>query len=280
MQAVYENKNQDFYCRDGQRHSTNTLGFHSHLHYQLELAVVFEGHTRATIDSTAYDVFGGDIIVVFPNQIHDFRTIKKEKYILLKVTPDLMPELMNQFISSLPVSNILKGASLDPELNDLIHRISDTYYGEESYKDSVLRGYLLIFFSRLLQRMELRDVQSVEYHTVGLIMSYCSQNFDRDLSLDLLEKELHLNKYYISHIMSNRLHIGFNDYVNSLRVNSACKHLLKTDLTVTEISELVGFNTLRTFNRAFLKLMGQTPSEYRKEKKREPIRARKKSSKT
>ena len=270
MQAVYEKKNEDIYCRDCVRHSTNTLGFHSHLHHQIELAVVFDGHTRATIDSTVYDVMGGDIIVVFPNQIHDFRTLKKEQYILLKISPDLIPELSSQFTAHLPVSNLLKGMSSDPEIYDLIYRISDSYYGSEPYRDGILRGYLLAFFGKLLQKMELRDVQAVDYHVVGTIMNYCSQNFDKDLSLELLERELHLSRYYISHVMSNKLHIGFCDYVNSLRVASACKHLVKGEMTVTEISEAVGFNTLRTFNRAFIKQMGMSPSEYRKKKKREP----------
>ena len=71
--------------------------------------------------------------------------------------------------------------------------------------------------------------------------------------------------------MSNKLHIGFNDYINSLRVSNACKHLLKTDLSITEISEIVGFNTLRTFNRAFVKQMGITPSDYRTKKQSDKI---------
>ena len=64
-------------------------------------------------------------------------------------------------------------------------------------------------------------------------------------------------------MMSAKLRMGFNDYINSLRVSNACKLLRKTDLSITEISERVGFNTLRTFNRAFSKQMGMTPREYR-----------------
>ena len=96
------------------------------------------------------------------------------------------------------------------------------------------------------------------------IVSYCTRNFSEDLSLSVLEEKLHLNKYYISHLFSNRLGIRFNDYINSLRISEACRFLLNTDLNVTEISELVGFNTLRTFNRAFTKQIGASPTEYRK----------------
>ena len=60
--------------------------------------------------------------------------------------------------------------------------------------------------------------------------------------------------------------MGFNDYINSIRVSNACKYLTKSDRSVTEISDLVGFNTMRTFNRAFQKQMGMTPSEYRAKK--------------
>ncbi|MBO7311046.1 MAG: helix-turn-helix transcriptional regulator, partial [Clostridia bacterium] len=77
---------------------------------------------------------------------------------------------------------------------------------------------------------------------------------------------LHISKYYVSHIMSNKLKMGFNDYINSIRVSNACKYLRKTDKSITEISGIVGFNTMRTFNRAFLKQTGMTPSEYREKR--------------
>ena len=79
----------------------------------------------------------------------------------------------------------------------------------------------------------------------------------------LLEQELHISKYYISHLFSDKLHISFNDYVNSLRVSHACRYLRDGTLSVTEVAAKVGFGTLRTFNRAFSKQIGCTPSAYR-----------------
>ena len=268
MQAIYENRNQELYCRDS-RLDGGTLGYRSHLHFQIELALIFEGRTKITVDSEEYDACGGDAFIVFPNQIHTFVTVQRENYILLKVNPELVPELLPQFTSFIPRQSLIKGGAEDRELRELIEKISDTYHGEEPFKDTVLRGLLLVFFSKLLQRLELTDAQSGDYHVVGNIMNYCNQNYHKPLSLNILSRDLHLNKYYISHIMSNKLNIGFNDYINSLRVSNACKMLVKTDSTVTEISEAVGFNTLRTFNRAFSKQMGCTPSQYRQRKKNE-----------
>ena len=237
MKARYENRSDELYCRDS-RYTGKTLGYISHLHRHIELGFVKNGRTHVSVDSDEYEVSAGDIIVVFPNQIHRFQTVEHEEYILLLI-------------------------NLDPELLHIIEKISDIYHENAPYKDMILRGYLTAFFGLLMRKMELRDVQSCDYHVLGMILNYCVTNSDKNLTLGFLEKELHVSKYYISHIMSNKLHMGFNDYINSLRVSNACKYLLNSDKSVTEISELVGFNTLRTFNRAFSKQMGMTPSAYR-----------------
>ncbi|MBQ9112260.1 MAG: AraC family transcriptional regulator [Clostridia bacterium] len=265
MKPFYENKRDDFYCRDSD-YKSKSLAYTSHLHYHIELAFLMGGRTRVTVDSNVYDVEAGDVIIVFPNQIHRFETLEKEKFILMIVNPDIISEFTKQFTSSIPESNIIKGGALDEDLSLLAKKISDSYYGNEQYKDTILRGYLLSFFGKILQKLTVKDVQAKEYNVLGSILNYCINNSSKPLSLDILEKELHISKYYISHIMSNKLRMGFNDYINSLRVSNACKYLQKSDKSITEISDIVGFNTLRTFNRAFLKQMGITPSEYRAKK--------------
>ena len=266
MKTFYQNKTDDFYCRDSE-YSKKTLGYTSHLHYHIELAWVKEGKTRVTVDSQTYDVEAGDIIIVFPNQIHRFETIEREKYILMIVNPDILSEFMRYFTSKIPTCNLLKRAGQDSELSNLAEKISHVFRENPPFCDEILRGYMLAFFGRLLGMLPTKDINSKDYTALGVIMNYCINNSANELSLDVLEKELHISKYYISHIMNNKLNMGFNDYVNSIRVSNACKYLKKTDLSITEISDIVGFNTMRTFNRAFYKQLGITPSEYRANKK-------------
>jgi AraC-like DNA-binding protein len=63
--------------------------------------------------------------------------------------------------------------------------------------------------------------------------------------------------------MNQKLGMGFNDYVNSIRISNACRLLIESTSPISEISEEVGFNTVRTFNRAFVKHVGTSPREYR-----------------
>ena len=261
MRVVYEQRSDDFYCRDV-REGGLTLGYIPHLHAQIELVFVTAGKTRVWVDNHVYDIGAGDVIIVFPNQVHRFETVEHEQYVILKFNPDILPELINSF-SKVPVSNQLTNAANDPHLNVLIDSICKAYSDNAPYKEQILHGYLLSFLGHLLRQMTLEDAQIYDYHVLGKILNYCIAHSTEELSLTTLERELHISKYYISHMMSAKLHMGFNDYVNSLRVSNACKLLRKTDFSITEISERVGFNTMRTFNRAFSKQMGQTPREYR-----------------
>ena len=106
--------------------------------------------------------------------------------------------------------------------------------------------------------------KSDENQAMRAVIQYCARNFTKDLSLSILEVELHLSKYYISHLFGDKLGVRFNDYINSLRISESCRLLRTSDMSITEISSASGFGTLRTFNRAFIKQMGMSPSEYKK----------------
>jgi AraC-like DNA-binding protein len=79
-----------------------------------------------------------------------------------------------------------------------------------------------------------------------------------------LSDALHINKYHISHLFGEKLGMGVVEYVNIRRVAAACDELKKTRKSVTEIALSVGFNSPRSLNRAFKKVLGKTPLEYKR----------------
>ena len=262
MLAIYENKSSAFYCRDIKGHSLECT---THLHYNVEIAFIYDGETDVSIDnSPAASACGGDVILVFPNQVHAFSTKVSERHILLIFDPQTLPEFSSLFTEHIPISSIIRGAANDRELRTLIERISELFQKSEApYKDSILRGYLLAFVGRLFTMTKFKKVDAEDIHALGSVMNYCIAHYRDNLSLDLLQKKLHISKYYISHIMNQKLGMGLNDYINSIRISNACRLLTESNAPISEISEEVGFNTVRTFNRAFVKHIGSSPREYR-----------------
>lgn len=90
---------------------------------------------------------------------------------------------------------------------------------------------------------------------------------DPNLSLDSLAEKLQLSKSYLSRIINTELQTSFNDYINSLRIAEA-KQLLHnsefSNYTLVSIGLEAGFSSKTTFNNAFKKFTGVTPSHFRK----------------
>ena len=263
MGAIYENKKDDFSCRDALS-VPYPLAFGAHLHYHLELVYMVEGCTNCAVDTGEYTLQSGDVLLVFPNQVHRYDPSDQEKYLLFIINPDLMPELSRAFSGSAPTCPIVRGVGNDPYMHQLLMTLSRTEQMPADYREAITKGYLLAFFGELLSRMSFKQTNQNDSMTLRSIVSFCAQNYSRELTLSTLEEELHLSKYYISHLFGSKIGTGFNDYVNALRVSEACRYLRRSNKSITEISTLVGFGTLRTFNRAFFKQVGMSPSEYRR----------------
>lgn len=84
-----------------------------------------------------------------------------------------------------------------------------------------------------------------------------------DLSLRDLCDVTGVTKNHISETLSQHLGVNFFDFVNRHRVDEAKRLLAETDETVLAIGCEVGFNSRSTFNAAFKRHVGSTPSAYR-----------------
>ena len=238
----------------------------NHLHYHVELVYMLDGNAKGFIDFKEHSIVSDSMFIVFPNQIHSYKSESNEKYFLFIISPSIMPELQTVFDSEKPRIPVVTDVSKSSELTELIGLITREYNEspDSRFRDSVLHGYFIALFSILFRKMELGDYSGGDTRVMRSIIDFCVKNYNRDLSLDILSKELHVSKYYISHLFGSKFNMRFNDYINSLRISEASRYLYDSDKSITEISNLVGFATQRTFDRAFRKQLGMSPSEYRK----------------
>lgn len=88
---------------------------------------------------------------------------------------------------------------------------------------------------------------------------------DVDLNLIKLARRLGLPARTVSQAV-NRVHgVSVSQYVNNYRIAEACRLLAQTDASVTGIVFEAGFMTKSNFNREFLRVTGQSPTQWRKE---------------
>ncbi len=89
---------------------------------------------------------------------------------------------------------------------------------------------------------------------------------DKDYSAKRLSEDLGTNTRYISAVVNVRFHMNYTSLVNSHRIREAMTILIDKryqDLTMEEISDMVGFSNRQSFYASFYKINGCTPREYK-----------------
>lgn len=96
------------------------------------------------------------------------------------------------------------------------------------------------------------------------IIYYIHLNYHEDIALSTLARHFHYNENYLSDLFNVQTGQGFTDFLHEVRVFHACSLLATTERAVNDIGFDVGFNSTETFLRAFKKLKGMTPGEFRR----------------
>lgn len=87
-----------------------------------------------------------------------------------------------------------------------------------------------------------------------------------DLRLSDLAEKVEVSPQLLSQLINEQCQKNFYDFVNEHRVNFAAKRLLDGDTNIKGIAFDSGFNNRVSFNNAFKKYMGTTPSAYRRQR--------------
>ncbi|OSQ30586.1 helix-turn-helix domain-containing protein [Thalassospira sp. MCCC 1A03138] len=91
--------------------------------------------------------------------------------------------------------------------------------------------------------------------------------FDPLLTMPKVANAVGVTPNQLSYVLNQHLGKSFFDFVNEVRTNEASRLLIEEpDRTILDIAISVGFNSKSTFNLAFKKITGKTPSAYRDEK--------------
>lgn len=97
------------------------------------------------------------------------------------------------------------------------------------------------------------------------IERFVEENYDKsDLRAEMLEKHLNLSKRHTIRIMNEYYGMPFNKFLINFRLARAEKFLLRTNMTIEKISEIVGYESVTGFFIAFKKKYGMSPSDFRK----------------
>ena len=235
-----------------------------HLHASFELVLPRRGQVRVQLDGQERVVEEGELLVIFPGIVHSYEPQETGDGLMMIFSDKLFSNAEEDWLTLRPARPIIRLDSVDRDVAYCLERLSDFARGETMYT-LLVQSYLSLMFLRLLPALQLES--SVCQATSDLLyraMAYMSRNLSAPLTLRATARALGVNSYYLSHLFSERLHMGFRTYLNALRIDQARRFLRVTARPIEDIAADCGFANLRTFDRVFAERCGCTPRDFRK----------------
>jgi len=97
-----------------------------------------------------------------------------------------------------------------------------------------------------------------------LALAYITGNYHQKISTNEIAAAAYLSRSYLSELFKKTYGIGPHEYLTMYRLSQAKKQLLHTKNSIAQIAVQTGFRDIYMFSRVFRKMIGTTPSEYRK----------------
>lgn len=230
--------------------------FEPHFHNSYELIYAMKGRIGITVGREIVNLSEGELILIAPCVVHEITDDEKATFFIAIITPNYITDFFEAHQNDLAIRFHIDAEAADFIRQHLIREPLPTAYQIKAC------FYLLLSFAENGTVVLSAKDNSISF--VYTVNSYIADHFTGKLQRKDLAQLLGYEEHYFSTLFYKNFGMGFRAYLNQCRLSSACQLLQTTKSSVSSIAFDSGFSSVREFNNVFSRLMGTTPTEYRK----------------
>lgn len=240
-----------------------------------------EGRIEQEEDNEFFYLMPGDCSVVIQDKKVKQYSLPLKHYhgISIGIDMDSAPEVFsaylgNEAITPLLVAKLLCGektSTILRSVDQLKHIFTESYAVDESLRMDYLKVKLLellVVLSQIARSgAELTEVSvpRTQAELVKQAAAYISENINAKLTLKALSTRFHVSETYLQNSFRAVYGMPVISFIRAQKMQSAAQALIHTTRSVDEIAEEFGYINESKFSAAFKKIMGDSPSTYRRE---------------
>ncbi len=235
-----------------------------HTHNHTELFYIVGGKGQFLIEDQAFPVDANNLVIINPNVLHTEDSLNAQplEYIVLGIEGI---ELATTAISNgrFCILDHFESVEIAGCLRNILR---ETEQKNTGYED-VCQAYMEILIIRLMRTTSIAvpaEPQAVTTNRqCAAVRRYIDLHFKEALTLEQLAEEGHMNKYYLSHAFKREYGVSPINYMIYKRIEESKYLLTETDLSMSQIAQLLGFSSLSYFSQVFHRTQDISPKEYR-----------------
>lgn len=234
-----------------------------HAHSYMELFYVVDGAGEFRIDNELFPVGANQMVIINPNIMHTEVSLGDHplEYIVVGLEGPELKIHENQDCRFCILSVGEKGGIL-ASMQAILREMQNRKPGYET----VCQAYTQILMVQLLRSDSFALVPSQDRASgqFASLRHYMDHHFKEHLTLEDLARVARVNKYHLAHAFCQEYGIPPMRYLTERRIREGQRLLTETDMTLSQISAVLGFSSGSYFSQAFRRVTGQSPMEYRR----------------
>ena len=237
-----------------------------HTHNYAELFYIVGGDGQFRIEDKIYPVQANQMVIVNPNVVHTEVSYEAHplEYIVLGIEGLELTMSQNETSRFL----ILDDRGTGDILTCLHHILQETRAAQPGY-ELICQAYTEIMILRLMRSTSFSVTTApVASHQCAAVRHYIDTHYKEPLTLDLLAEQAHVNKYYLAHTFKDEFGMSPINYMISRRIEESKYLLRETDMSMSQIAQILGFSSASYFSQSFRRSEDTSPIAYRKEKRK------------
>ncbi|MCK9641539.1 MAG: AraC family transcriptional regulator [Prolixibacteraceae bacterium] len=108
------------------------------------------------------------------------------------------------------------------------------------------------------------SITNIDTERINKIMSFLMEHYKQDVDMDEIAALVNLNQSSFCRYFKSKTHKTCSQFLNEIRIAHACKLLINSNLSISEICYETGYNNISHFNRQFKLITSLTASGYAK----------------
>lgn len=263
---------------------TGDQAYLEHRHTELEVSCILSGRGIYSCRGVDYTFSTGDVFFHCGNDIHYFRTIdprdESPSLLAIRFDPRLIwvpsgewssRQYSKLFTGANPISRrIPSGSASAAVICQLLEEMFQECRDHEPEYELIVKSKLMAMLAQMVRHYH-RELASIDDDPTGQhhleqmdrSMNYILGHLGDPLTLQDLAREACMSRSYYSAVFKSLNGVSVWNYIIAQRINLAQFKLETTDEPITRICEECGFTGITNFNRAFKRITGKTPREYR-----------------
>lgn len=253
----------------------NIKNYPTHWHNSIEIIYVLKGSLQIKIDTDSFTLNDREVEIINSDESHEIQSLEDNKVLIFNIDPFFFEkyykDINNIFFYTNSNDDEDQNGPEYEELKTLLSQMLCEYvqkledYDEEIEELLITLLYHLVnnFHYLIHEKEELKEKtdQLARYHRIS---KYIYNNYNNNITLQEIAKKEFLSTHYLSHEIKYATGYSFTDLINLTRIEESIKLLLDSDMSISEISDEIGFSHVRYFNKNFKYYFGCTPLQYRK----------------